>query len=140
APGGIDPIGGRDATHATCGPRRSPPPQPGGSDPPRPHLYSFAPAPTPPTGRHPCRYGQTGHGNADLKTAWPQPIAHVAVLALSPARPPTAPRRLRQAVACRGNWTEKPRSCPHAYPLRPHDQSRGPSLPARYVARRSTVL
>ena len=63
-----------------------------------------------------------------LQTAWPKPIAPVAVVALSPARPPTA-RRLRQAVARRGGWTGQTRSCPRAYPLRARDQSRGPSLP-----------
>ena len=40
----------------------------------------------------------------------------------------------------RGNWTKTPRSCPRAYPLDARDQSWGPSLPARYVARRSAVL
>ena len=44
------------------------------------------------------------------------------------------------SVACRGNWTGTTRSCPHAYPLHPRDQSGGPSLPARYAARRSAVL
>jgi hypothetical protein len=93
----------------------------------------------PPTGRHPCRHGRTGRGNADPKTAWPQSIAHVAVLALSPPTGTTARRRLRQAITRRGNWTGRTRSCPHAYPLRAHDQSRGPFLPA-CLSRRSSVL
>jgi len=42
-------------------------------------------------------------------------------------------------MACRGNWTGQTRSCPHTYPLRAHDQSRGPSLPA-CLSRRSAVL
>src|SRR6185312_19099 len=108
--------------------------------PPQPHPCSCTRETTPPTGRHPCRYGRTGRGNADPKTAWPQPIAPVAVLALSPPTRTTAPRQLRQAKACRGNWTGLTQSCPHAYPLRTHDQSWGPFLPARYVARRSAVL
>ena len=42
-------------------------------------------------------------------------------------------------MACRGDWTQSPRSCPCAYPLRARDQSRGPSLPA-CLSRRSAVL
>ena len=125
-----DPHGGHGATHAACGPRRSPPPRQGDPIHPGRTPVRCAPAATPPTGRHPCRHGHTGRGNAAPKTAWPQPIARVAVVALSPARPPTAPRRLRQAMARRGCWTGQSRSCPHTYPLRTRDQSGGPSLPA----------
>ena len=56
---------------------------PGSHDRPRRTHDSLGPAPTPPTGRHPCRYGHTGRGNADPKTAWPQPIAGSGVVALS---------------------------------------------------------
>ena len=116
-----------------------------GDGPPRRPLGSAAPVATPPTGRHPCEHGHTGRGTAAPETAWPQPIACVEVLALSRGRPPhTGSRRrhgrLRQAVARRGSWTGHPRSCPHAYPLHRRDQSEGPSLPARYAARRSAVL
>ena len=61
--------------------------------------------------------------------AWPQSIADVAVLALSP---PTAPHpRLRQTAACRGSWTEEPRPCPHAYLL--PDVTKVRALPSRRV-------
>lgn len=86
----------------------------------------------------PCGHGQTERGNADPQTAWPQPIADVAVFALSPEKPSMVPR-LRQAEACRGDWTGQTQPCPHAYPLHQHDQSRSPSLPARSVAHRSAV-
>ena len=135
-----DPKGGHGATHATCARRRSPPPRPGSLDRPRPRPGSLAPAPTPPTGRHPCRYGHTGRGNGDPKTAWPQPIAALQSSHFHRRRRQRLIVRLRQAVARRGSWTGRSRSCPHAYPLRPRDQSRGPSLPARYAARRSAVL
>ena len=112
---------------------------PGSSDPPRPPPDSRAPAPTPPTARHPCGYGHTGHGNAAPETAWPQPIACVEVVARSEMRhqPALAPpvRRARPAGVV------GPGGPGHALALTLHprrDQSRGPSLPARYAARRSS--
>ena len=120
------------ATHATCGRRRSPPPPPASPDRPRPRHDSLAPAPTPPTARHLCGYGQTGRGNADPKTAWPQPIACVEVVARSPvaaaATPVDGPRWPAGVVGPGGPG--------HALALTSsaaRDQSRGPSLPARLL-------
>jgi len=132
-----------EAHRASGAPHKTPHP-PESHDQPRPLHDSPGPAPTPPTGRHPCRHGHTGHGNAAPATAWPQPIACVEVLAPSQEtrHRPIRVRNLldRRAKARRGCWTDQNPSCPDAYPLPKRDQSEGPSLPARYVARRSSVL
>ena len=119
-------------------PPRTPPPPPRSPDRPRPRPDSLGPAPTPPTARHLCGYGHTGRGNADPQTAWPQPIAALQFSHFHRRRSPV--QGYDRPMARRGSWTGRPRPCPHAYPLHRHDQSRGPSLPARYVARRSPVL
>ncbi len=135
-----DPAG----AHRASARLRRTPRRPGSHDRPRPHPCSRAPAPTPPTGRHPGGHGRTGRGNDAPQTAWPQSIACVEVLAPSQETrgPPHRPRNPldRRAKARRGCWTGPGPSCPDAYPLPKHDQSEGPSLPARYVARRSPVL
>ena len=108
---------------------RTPRPSPESLDRPRQRPGCHGPASTPPTRRHPCGHGHTGRGNGDPPTAWPQPIADVAVVALSPA---TVPRRglpTRPDGACRGSWTGPTRPCPHAYPLRSASPKQGPFPP-----------
>ena len=100
-----------------------------------------APASTPPAGRHSCRSGHTARENDAPGTAWHMPIACVGVLARPRQWPPTPFRWTgRRASARRGRWVATPRPCPNAYLRRTRDQSRGPSLPARCSARRSSLL
>ena len=108
----------------------------------RPHPGSYAPASTPPTGRHPARYGHTTRGSVAPGTALHMHIACVGVLARPRQWPPTAPFRWtsRRAKARRGRWVEPGRPCPNAYLRDTRDQSRGPSLPARCSARRSQLV
>ena len=91
----------------------------------RPRHDWLAPAPTPPTGRHPCRSGHTGRGNDDPKTAWPQPIACDSASC----------RTFTSGIDARSGSLG--RAVP-AMPLRctrfpEHDRSRGPSLPPRLL-------
>ena len=120
--------------------RHTPRPQPTSACRRRPPHGSPSPASTPPAGRHSCRHGQTARENDAPGTALHMRIACVGVFARPRHQPPNRRRRTGpRAVARRGRWVAPWRPCPNAYLRRTRDQSRGPSLPARCSARRSSA-
>ena len=127
------------ATRPTSGRPRSPPPRQG--DPIHPGRAPVRPDPLPrlPQDVTPVDTVKQGMETPTLDCL---AAAHSATLQFSHfhrRRPPTA-RTATTGDGLPGSLDRAPRPCPHAYPLRSRDQSRGPSLPARYVARRSAVL
>src|SRR5262249_53668196 len=113
---------GRHRPHAARRRRASLHPRP-----PRPCSASLAS--TLPGERHSSRLGHTTRENAFPATAWPRPIAGVAVVALC-----------RSAYVDRGCWDRTCRPCPRAYLLHPRDRPKAPSLRPRSSSRPSTVL
>ena len=98
-----------------------------------------APAPTPPTGRHPCRYGHTGRGNASpadcLAAAHSRRCSSRTFTGDGP--PVDGYDRLMAAGVVGPGFPAMPSRLPAPLGM---TKVRGPSLPARYVARRSPVL